>query len=126
MKHQHLVNAQLFTSILMEKAPGLSPQLNALSLEQNAFAQLLAQFSQITTPLFCEKVVKHQTVHCHPRDHPFMLALEDFLPSKLAIARDEFNKILNTGIIRQSASPWASHGAETCRRMETLRRLPSS
>ena len=44
MKHQHLVNKQLFTSIPMEKAPGLSPQLNALSLEQNAFAQLLAKF----------------------------------------------------------------------------------
>ena len=38
IKHQHLVNAQLFTSIPMEKASGLSPQLNALSIEQNAFA----------------------------------------------------------------------------------------
>ena len=77
MKHQHLVNAQLFTIIPMEKAPGLSPQLNALSLEQNAFATLLAQFPQITTPHFCEKVAKHETAH----HIVTMLALEDFLPA---------------------------------------------
>ena len=82
MKHQHLVNAQLFASIPMEKAPGLSPHLNALSLEQNAFAQLLAQFPQITTPHFCEKVAKHLTVHhIVTKGPPIHARLEDFLPA---------------------------------------------
>ena len=109
MKHQHLVNAQLFTSIPMEKVPGLSPQLNALSLEQNAFAQLLAQFPQITTQHFCEKVAKQPTVHhIITKGPPIHARPRRFSPSKLAIARNEFNKMLNMGIIRQSGSPWAS------------------
>ena len=92
----------------MEKAPGLLPQLNALSLEQNAFAQLLAQFPQITTLHFCEKVAKHQTVHHIVTKGPSIHARPRRLsPSKLAIARNEFNKMLNMGIIRRSASPWA-------------------
>ena len=106
IKHQHLVNAQLFTSISMEKAPGLSPRLNALSLEQNAFAQVLAQFLQITTPHFCEKVAKHETVqHIVTRGPPIHVRPRRFSPSKLTIARYEFNKMLNVRIIRQSASP---------------------
>ena len=109
MKHQQLVNAQLFTSIPMKKAPGLPPQLNALGLEQNAFAQLLAQFPKITTPQFCEKVDKHETVHhIVTKGPPIHARPRRLSPSKLTIARDEFNKMLNMGIIRRSASPWAS------------------
>ena len=109
MKHQRVVNAQLFTSIPMEKVPGLSPQLNVLSLEQNAFAQLLAQFPQITTPHFCEKVAKHQTVHhIVTRGPPIHARPRRLSPIKLAIARDEFNNMLNMGIIRRSASPLTS------------------
>ena len=93
----------------MEKAPGSPPQLKTLRPKQNVSAQLLAQFPQITTPHFCEKVSKHKTVHhivtkgslIHGR--PGRLS-----PSKLTIARIEFNHTLNMGIIRQSGSPWAS------------------
>ena len=109
MKHQHLVNDKLFSSIPMEKTPGFSPQLNALSLEQNAFAQLLAQFPQITTPQFCEKVAKHETVHhIVTKGPPIHARPRRLSPNKLAIARDKFNKMLNMGIIRRSASSWAS------------------
>ena len=89
MKHQYLVNAQVFASIPMEKAPGLSPQLNALSLEQNAFAQLLAQFPQITTPHFYEKVAKHETVpHIVTKVPPIHARSRRLSPSKLTIARN--------------------------------------
>ena len=109
MKHQHLVNAQLFTSIPMEKAPGLPTQLNALGFEQNAFAQLLAQFPRITTPHFCEKLAKHQTVHHNvTKGPPIHARLKRLSPSKLTIARDKFNKMLSMGIIQRSANPWAS------------------
>ena len=109
MKHQHLVNAQLSTSIPMENAPGIPQQLNAFGLEQNAFAQLLAQFPQITTPHFCEKVAKHQTVHhIVTKGPPIHARPRRLSPSKLTIARNEFNNMLNMGIIRRSASPWAS------------------
>ena len=92
----------------MEKAPSLPPQLNALGLEQNVFAQLLAQLPQIITPHFCEKVAKHQTVHhIVPKGPPIHARPRRLPPSKLTIARDEFNKMLNMGIIRRSASPWA-------------------
>ena len=93
----------------MDKAPGSLSQPNALVLEQNAFAQLLAQFPQITTSHFCEEVAKHQTMHhVVTKGPPIHARPRRFSPSKLTIARSEFNKKLNMGIIRRSASPWAS------------------
>ena len=109
MKHQHLVNSQLFTNIPMEKAPGSPPQLNALGFEQNVFAQLLAQFPEITTQHFCEKVTKHETVHhIVTKGPPIHAHPRRFSPGKLTIIRNKFSKMLNVGIIGRSASPWAS------------------
>ena len=109
MKHQRLINAQLFTSISMEKEPDSPPQLNVLGVEQNVFAQPLAQFPQITTPHICEKVAEHETVHhIVTKGPPIHARPRRLSPSKLTIARYEFNKMLTMGIIRRPATPWAS------------------
>ena len=95
-------------AILWRKPPGLPPQLNALCLEQNVFAQLLAQFPQITTPHFCKKVAKYETVHhIVTKGPPIHARPRRLSPSKLTIARYDINEMLNMRIIGRSASPWA-------------------
>ena len=80
MKHQQLVNAQLFTSIPMKKAPGLPPQLNALGLEQMRSLNCWHSFRKSQHRNFVRKLPNtKQCIISSPRDHPFMLALEDFL-----------------------------------------------
>ena len=53
-------------------------------------------------------VAKHKTVHHIVTKVPPIHARSRRLsPCKLTIARNEFNKMLNMGIIRRSASSWA-------------------
>ena len=50
MKHQCLLNAELFTSILLQKNTIPVVATNAISLSSNTYEKLLANFLQITTP----------------------------------------------------------------------------
>ena len=108
MQHYRLVNARSFTSTPLCKTNILAPRLNAISTSTNAYAQL-AEFSQISTPQFFQIQPKHNVQHfIVTQGPPVHSRARRLSPEKLALAKQEFNKMLDMGIIRRSSSPWAS------------------
>ena len=109
MQHYRLVNARSFIITPLCKTNILAPRLNAISTSTNAYAQLLAEFSQISTPQFFQIQSKHNVQHFIVTQEPPVHSRARWLsPEKLALAKQEFNKMLDMGIIRRSSSPWAS------------------
>ena len=106
---QRLVDAQTFASIPCGRAPGSAPQLGAISTIDNDYAKLLADFPDITTPTFSQTMTKHGIEHYIPTSGPPVHAhARRLAPDKLAIAKEEFRKMEEMGIVRRSSSPWAS------------------
>ena len=109
MQHYRLVNAKSFTSTPVCKTNILAPCLNAIATSTNAYAQLLAEFSQISTPQFFKIQPKHNVQHfIVTQGPPVHSCARRLSPEKLALAKQEFNEMLDMGIIRRSSSPWAS------------------
>ncbi|BHF80355.1 hypothetical protein SprV_0702348100 [Sparganum proliferum] len=108
LKHRKLsdTTTTLFTVGIAVSEPSVSIQLTVPS---SPFADTLKDYPSLTKPCqFTEEVqhtVKHhiittgQPVYAHPRR---------LHPEKLRIARNEFEHMMNLGIIRPSSSPWAS------------------
>ncbi|BHF67513.1 hypothetical protein SprV_0301054000 [Sparganum proliferum] len=108
LKHRKLsdTTTTLFTVGIAVSEPSVSIQL---TLPSSPFADTLKDYPSLTKPCqFTEEVqhtVKHhiittgQPVYAHPRR---------LHPEKLRIARNEFEHMMNLGIIRPSSSPWAS------------------
>ena len=109
VKNSRLVDARTYHSTQL--TPTLTPalHLDAISCSSNEFDKLLAEFPSVITPNFVQTpnthgvehhvITKGPPVHAHPRRLP---------PDKLAIAKAEFTKMEDMGIIRRSSSPWAS------------------
>ena len=109
IQHYRLVNAKSFTSTPLCKTNILAPRLNAIATSTNAYVQLLAKFFQISTPQFFQIQPKHNVQHFIVTQEPPVHSRTGRLsPEKLAFAKQEFNKMLDMGIIRRSSSPWAS------------------
>ena len=109
MKHQRLVNPESLTSIPLRKTTIPPVAINAISLYSNTYAKLLAEFPKITTPQFSKPHPAHGVEHFIPTDSPLVhFRVRRLSPEKLALARSEFHKMLEMGIIRRSSSPWAS------------------
>ncbi|BHF58389.1 hypothetical protein SprV_0100134100 [Sparganum proliferum] len=108
LKHRKLIDTTttLCTIGIAASEPSVSIQLTVPS---SPFADILKDYSSLTKPCqFTEEVqhtVKHhiittgQPVYAHPRR---------LHPEKLRIGRNEFEHMMNLGIIRPSSSPWAS------------------
>ncbi|BHF60762.1 hypothetical protein SprV_0100372800 [Sparganum proliferum] len=108
LKHRKLsdTTTTLFTVGIAVSEPSVSIQLTVPS---SPFADTLKDYPSLTKPCqFTEEVqhtVKHhiittgQPVYAHPRR---------LHPEKLRKARNEFEHMMNLGIIRPSSSPWAS------------------
>nr|VZH96746.1 unnamed protein product [Spirometra erinaceieuropaei] len=108
LKHRKLIDTttRLFTIGIAASELSVSIQSTGPS---SSFAGILKDYPSLIKPWqFTAKVqhtVKHhiittgQPVHVHPRR---------LHPKKLRIARNEFEHMMNLGIIRPSSSPWAS------------------
>nr|VZI08725.1 unnamed protein product [Spirometra erinaceieuropaei] len=108
VRHRRLTDTttQLFTIgiISSERSVGIR-----LTIPSTPFADILKDYPSITKPCHFTKTVQHgvkhhivtagQPVHARPRRHH---------PEKLRIAKNEFEHMMNLGIIRPSSSPWAS------------------
>ena len=80
MKHQHLVNAQLFTSIPMEKAPAYQRNLMLWASNKMRSLNCWHSFRESQHRTFVRNLPNTKPcIITSPRDHPFMLALKDFL-----------------------------------------------
>lgn len=73
------------------------------------FTAILREFPELTRPPQTGGVVKHNVCHHIVTTGPPVYARPRRLsPQKLQIARQEFDHMLELGIIRPSSSPWAS------------------
>uniref|UniRef100_A0AAQ4Q920 Gypsy retrotransposon integrase-like protein 1 n=1 Tax=Gasterosteus aculeatus aculeatus TaxID=481459 RepID=A0AAQ4Q920_GASAC len=73
------------------------------------FHRLLAGFPELTQPTFSASAVKHGVEHHIATTGPPVYARARRLdPTKLAVAKAEFSNMERLGIVRRSASPWAS------------------
>ena len=85
-----------------------SPSLPCPAVE-NPFTALLQEFSALTIPIPRDTPVKHSVVHCIDTTgtpvhaHPRCLS-----PKRLHVAKQEFDHMIELGIVRPSASPWLS------------------
>nr|VZI04584.1 unnamed protein product [Spirometra erinaceieuropaei] len=76
---------------------------------ENPFRQLLAKYPGLTRPNFNVSVPPHDVVyHIRTTGPPVFSRPRRLAPTRLAAAKDEFENMLQMGIIRQSESPWVS------------------
>ncbi|BHF73832.1 hypothetical protein SprV_0401691600 [Sparganum proliferum] len=108
LKHRKLsdTTTTLFTVGIAVSEPSVSIQLTVPS---SPFADILKDYTSLTKPCqFTEEVqhtVKH---HIIITGQPVYAIPRRLHPEKLRIARNEFEHMMNLGIIRPSSSPWAS------------------
>ncbi|XP_071454111.1 uncharacterized protein [Hetaerina americana] len=97
---------------LSVKGTVASPSKSQVKVVSGAspYSHLIAEFPEITNPSGAPRRVKHSTVHfiettpCPPvSSRPRRLA-----PDKLAIAKKEFELMLQTGTAQRSSSSWSS------------------
>ena len=90
-------------------SPALSP-VYAKPEGTDPFTKMLREeFAEITIPVYRAQDVKHNVVHhIETRGPPVAARPRRLAGNKLDIARDEFQHMLDLGIIRPSSSQWAS------------------
>ncbi|XP_037520478.1 uncharacterized protein LOC119397110 [Rhipicephalus sanguineus] len=90
------------------KHPPLSPTL-VIPPGTARFTAILREFPELTRPPQTGGVVTHNVFHHISTTGPPVYARPRRLsPQRLQVARQEFDHMLELGIIRPSASPWAS------------------
>ena len=109
VRHRQLIDTTTHLSVLGKEAtsPSLSQVLvNELS---TPFDTLIASFPGVARPVYTELPVKHSITHHIITTGPPVTARPRRLASdKLTIAKDEFNHMLDLGIIAPSDSNWSS------------------
>ena len=75
----------------------------------NPFYQLIDSYPELSTPSFEPKDVSHGVKHYIPTNcRPIQSKVRPLNPEKLAIAKEEFEKLVNLGICYRGKSEWAS------------------
>uniref|UniRef100_A0A5S6QIV2 RNA-directed DNA polymerase n=1 Tax=Trichuris muris TaxID=70415 RepID=A0A5S6QIV2_TRIMR len=110
IENQRLVDAKTFTSINLRRAHLVhAPHLGSIASYANCYAKLLAKFPAITTPQFAAGNLKHGVAHyIQTLGPPVHARTRRLPPDKLQIAKNEFRKMEEMGIVRRSNSPWSS------------------
>ena len=108
LQSRRLVNATSFASSTVRQSNQTSLGLHHVTSD-DPYSRLLEQFPTITRPVFSSKSVRHSVEHFIQTEGPPVHARARRLPQdKLVIAKDEFRKMEDMGIIRSSDSPWSS------------------
>ena len=109
VKSQCLIDPSGFTSIILHSITAATPHLDSIASAGDEFAKLLADVPDITTPSFANPTPKHGVSLFIPTKGPPVHARARRLPpDKLRIAKKEFRKMEEMGIICRSKSQWAS------------------
>lgn len=118
---------------LVDGTTGLFANVSTVSSDQSSvkavasgnptFAQVLAEFPDITRPPGLPRVVKHNTVHyIKTTDGPPVASRPRRLaPQKLTSAKKEFEDMVRCGTARPSLSPWSSPLHMTLKKDSTWR-----
>ena len=87
--------------------PALSPVYAALP--STPFTKILQEYPDITRPTTKQTAVKHNVAHhIVIRGPPCSARPRRLPPERLKVTKDEFQHMLDLGIIRPSSSRWAS------------------
>lgn len=108
VKGQRLVDSCTFQTLPLFHVTGSASSVQSVS-STNEFRNLLKRYPSILTPTFSSPTSTHGVYHYIPTNGPPIHSHARRLPSdKLAIAKEEFRKMLDMGIIQRSSSQWAS------------------
>ena len=112
IRHRTLVDSttQLRVCGLSSKTPTSSCGLARLQQDSsNPYLSLLAEFPAVTQACAPDRPVKHSvTHHIETTGPPVFTRSRRLAPERLRIARQEFDHMLELGIIRPSSSSWSS------------------
>ena len=85
-----------------------SPSLPHPAVE-NPFTALFQEFSALTAPVPRDTPVKHSVMHCiDTTGSPVYVHPHRLSPERLHVAKQEFDHMIELGIVCSSASPWSS------------------
>ena len=99
---------QLQVNGIVSSEPSLSPTLLP-SKPNNVFEGILQEFPKVMQPYSDNHPIKHQVTHHITTTGPPVFARPRRLsPERLKVARNEFEHMLQLGIVRPSSSSWAS------------------
>ena len=108
VKGRRLVSANTFLSQPLLQMNGTPGRVHCISTS-NEFYKLLQEYPSILTPTFSSPTTTHGVHHFIPTTGPPIHSHARRLsPDKLAIAKEEFGKMEDMGIIQRSSSQWAS------------------
>ena len=103
-------NTHLQIQGIMAKASSLTPTFFPLADTSNPYNKLLSEFPELTTTHnYNDCPVRHDVRHkIITTGQPVSSKARRLAPEKLKIAKDEFQHMLELGIIRPSSSNWSS------------------
>lgn len=110
MMHHKLLDAttQIGVRGVVSNPPLLSPTLFRLRTKTN-YDTIIGNFPSLTQPCNTERPVKHDVQHFITTTGPPVHAhARRLAPEKLQVARQEFQHMMDLGLIRPSSSNWAS------------------
>ena len=97
------------TPISLSREATQSHPVNSVADPQDVYAQLLEKYQDIATPSFTPKDAKHGVKHHIPTTgRPVQARARPLPPDRLALAKEEFEKLCKLGICRRGKSEWAS------------------
>lgn len=110
VRNQRLIDSGtfLYTNGTSTSSLSLSPSFH-LTEGKSKYFSLLRQFPDIVKPTYKESTLKHTvTHHIVTKGPPVNCKPRRLVADRLRIAKDEFNHMLQLGIIRPSQSSWSS------------------
>ena len=108
-RRRRLVDGETLTSIPARSTNQSSYGLNSVSTSDDDYAKLLTEFINITKPDFRQTHMPHGVEHYIITEGPPVHSRARRLPpDKLRLAKEEFRKMEDMGIVRRSCSPWSS------------------
>lgn len=110
MGHKRLADTRtnLFVHGVISASPLLSPSVLPMK-QSNEFMAILREFPAVTQPCGKDLPIKHDvTHHIDTAGPPVSARPRRLAPERLKVARQEFEHMLELGIIRSSSSSWSS------------------
>ena len=109
-KHSRLIDATTQLRVQGVLSQVTSPSPSFLPLQPtNIFTSIIAKYPAVFQPhLNSHSVVHDVTHHIQTSGPPICARARQLSPEKLAVAKQEFEHLLEQGIIRASSSQWSS------------------
>lgn len=110
MRRNRLSDALTHLQVQGIVSHALSPSLTFLAREPKSdFDAILSEFPAVTQPCSIEQPIKHDvTHHITTTGPPVRARTRRLAPERLKIARQEFEHMMQLGIVRPSSSNWSS------------------